>query len=217
VSPAVTADRRRSDTAERLLTAALDLFAEHGYAGTSVAQIEDAVGLSPGGGGLYRHFPSKEALLVAAVTAYRDRVKAMRTELAATTPAPDPADDLQQIVRGLIGFLRGERTVVRLSSLGTALPLAARQVIGEAWNEAYGTIIDLIERREVAIDDPETVALECIGSLDHYFSHVALWKTLPLDVDTNRFLEAWSRRWAAVLTVAPTAPPSPRPKPPTSR
>jgi len=49
--------------ATRLLDAALTLFARHGYAATSVADIQQACGLSPGSGALYKHFPSKKALL----------------------------------------------------------------------------------------------------------------------------------------------------------
>lgn len=44
-----------------LLDSALALFGEHGYAGTSVAQIIEAAGVSKGG--FYHHFPSKDALL----------------------------------------------------------------------------------------------------------------------------------------------------------
>jgi len=199
VSSVVGSDGRRTDTKDRLLVTALELFAEHGYDGTSVAQIEAAAGLTPGAGGLYRHFGSKEQLLVAVVTAYRDRAKSMRAELATAKPSIDPADDLRQIVGGLIGFLRGERTVVQLSSLASALPVPARRIIGEAWDEAYGIIVDLIDRRGAAIDDPSVVALECIGSLDHYFSHVATFENHPLDVERDRFLASWTQRWAAVL------------------
>ena len=41
----------------------MDLFGRQGYHATTVAQIEAAAGLSAGAGGLYRHFPSKRALL----------------------------------------------------------------------------------------------------------------------------------------------------------
>jgi AcrR family transcriptional regulator len=54
-------------TRERILEAAMDLFAQDGFAGTTIAEIERRVGLSAGSGSLYRHFPSKEALLKAAV------------------------------------------------------------------------------------------------------------------------------------------------------
>ncbi|MGH8967612.1 MAG: TetR/AcrR family transcriptional regulator, partial [Actinomycetes bacterium] len=54
-------------TRDRIIDAAMELFSEHGYRGTSITQIEQAVGLSPGAGGIYHHFPSKEALLTAGV------------------------------------------------------------------------------------------------------------------------------------------------------
>lgn len=47
-------------TRERISTAALQLFAEKGFDGTSVRDIARAAGIAEGA--LYRHFPSKEAL-----------------------------------------------------------------------------------------------------------------------------------------------------------
>lgn len=46
---------------ERVLDAAVDLFARQGYDATSVAQVIDRAGLTKGG--FYHHFASKEALL----------------------------------------------------------------------------------------------------------------------------------------------------------
>jgi AcrR family transcriptional regulator len=63
-------DRRakgKPTTRERILTAALELFIERGVAGTTVSDIERAVGLAAGTGSFYRHFGSKEEVLVAAV------------------------------------------------------------------------------------------------------------------------------------------------------
>lgn len=54
-------------TRERLIAESLRLFAENGYTATTVSSIEAAAGLSGGSGSLYRHFPSKRALLVAGV------------------------------------------------------------------------------------------------------------------------------------------------------
>ena len=50
------------NTRERIKAAALPLFAERGFAATSIAAIESAAGLAPRAGAFYRHFPSKEAL-----------------------------------------------------------------------------------------------------------------------------------------------------------
>ena len=49
---------KRVNTRDRLKEAALPLFAERGYAATSIAAIEAAAGLAPRAGAFYRHFPS---------------------------------------------------------------------------------------------------------------------------------------------------------------
>jgi AcrR family transcriptional regulator len=56
---------RPPTTRERILVAALDLFIERGVDGTTVSAIERAVGLAAGTGSFYRHFASKEEVLVA--------------------------------------------------------------------------------------------------------------------------------------------------------
>ncbi|MEV5894250.1 TetR/AcrR family transcriptional regulator [Nonomuraea fuscirosea] len=60
-----------AETRERLLRAAADAFAEHGYDGTRVADIAAAAGVS--NGALYAHFGSKAELLVAALRAHARR------------------------------------------------------------------------------------------------------------------------------------------------
>lgn len=55
---AMTALRR-----DQLLGAALDLFCEHGYAGTSTRRIAEAAGVAEGL--IFHYFPSKQALLLA--------------------------------------------------------------------------------------------------------------------------------------------------------
>ncbi len=52
----------RVNTRERIKAVALPLFAEQGFAATSIAAIESAAGLAPRAGAFYRHFSSKEAL-----------------------------------------------------------------------------------------------------------------------------------------------------------
>src|ERR687895_265863 len=54
-------------TRDRLVSAAMRLFAEHGYAGTTVGQIEAEAGLAPRSGALYQYFKGKRELLDAAV------------------------------------------------------------------------------------------------------------------------------------------------------
>ena len=65
-------------TRERIVEEAMRLFSEHGYAGTSIAKIEAAAGLTPGAGGLYHHFKSKEAVLAAGIERHLARLQALR-------------------------------------------------------------------------------------------------------------------------------------------
>jgi AcrR family transcriptional regulator len=64
------ADRARS-TRERILEVAAAMFAESGYAGTSLNRILQESGTTKGG--FYFHFASKEALAVAVVDYLRER------------------------------------------------------------------------------------------------------------------------------------------------
>ena len=65
----VTLVRVSPSTRQRIIDAAIELFGERGYKGSAISAIEERAGLSPGAGGLYRHFSSKRELLEAALLA----------------------------------------------------------------------------------------------------------------------------------------------------
>lgn len=60
-----TAGSAADETRQRILDIAVDLFIERGYAGTSVRDISERLGMTKGS--LYYHFASKEDLLLALV------------------------------------------------------------------------------------------------------------------------------------------------------
>lgn len=79
----------------------MKLFAEKGYDGTSVADIQIAAGLTGGSGALYKHFASKGAVLEAGVDAY---LQALAEDSRATVrelPA-DPREALGVIASRVI-------------------------------------------------------------------------------------------------------------------
>ena len=49
-----------SDTKERILAAALEMFSQYGYAGTNIRELSASLGLVKSG--VYKHFESKEAI-----------------------------------------------------------------------------------------------------------------------------------------------------------
>ncbi|MBI4941769.1 MAG: TetR/AcrR family transcriptional regulator [Actinobacteria bacterium] len=61
-----TATARRSDTRDRLLAVAIEMFGSRGYDSTSLRDIASAVGIKPPA--VYNHFESKEQLLGEAVS-----------------------------------------------------------------------------------------------------------------------------------------------------
>jgi AcrR family transcriptional regulator len=70
--PPTRRDRRRTETRARLLAAATTLFAEQGVERTAIAQITEAADL--GFGAFYNYFPSKDALVEAALSQSLDAV-----------------------------------------------------------------------------------------------------------------------------------------------
>jgi AcrR family transcriptional regulator len=63
VRPSARRERRKVETYERLMRAALKLFAERGLAGTTVEQITEAADV--GKGTFFNYFPTKEHVLLA--------------------------------------------------------------------------------------------------------------------------------------------------------
>jgi AcrR family transcriptional regulator len=88
---------------ERILRAAVDLFAEQGYDGTSVAEVITRAGVAKGG--FYHHFASKEDLLY---EVYGDlisrQLSAMEQILARDDP---PAERLRALIVDLVTSTAG--------------------------------------------------------------------------------------------------------------
>jgi len=103
---AATLCRRR----EEILTAAIHLFAEHGYAGTDTQLLADK--LQVGKGTLYRYFQSKEELFLAAVDSIlrqmHDRIDACQTTI------PDPLEQIRQVILAYLTFFAEHPEFVEL-------------------------------------------------------------------------------------------------------
>jgi AcrR family transcriptional regulator len=154
-----------TDTRERILDAALDLFAEEGFQGTTISAVERRVGLTAGTGSFYRHFPSKEALLHAAVD--REVARCMTDISTARQSLPALDDPLEQRVAMLEIALRDLRRFDRLFRLmltdGDRVP-ELRDAITTAL-QGPGTMLTWE-------DDPTTVlVLAALGGY-HLFSLV---------------------------------------------
>jgi AcrR family transcriptional regulator len=109
VTRAYAADvpKPRTTTRERILDAALELFVERGVAGTTVSDIERAVGLAAGRGSFYRHFRSKDDVVVPAFERGITRLAAESDAGRAAVPAvDDPVERMRAEYRAHLDAMR---------------------------------------------------------------------------------------------------------------
>jgi AcrR family transcriptional regulator len=86
-------------TRGRILHAALKLFAEYGFHGTSIRDLGAEVGINSAT--LYSHYPSKEQILADLVTiGHQELLRRLQEALLAT--GADPAEQLQALVRAQV-------------------------------------------------------------------------------------------------------------------
>jgi AcrR family transcriptional regulator len=138
---------KKPSTRERILDAALDLFAEEGFQGTTITEVERRVGLTPGTGSFYRHFASKEELLKAAVEREVDRCMAEIAE-ARSSPPEDGEPALDLAMRDLRRFDRllrlalteGDRVPELREVISTALQGPGEQL---SWADDPTTVVRL--------------------------------------------------------------------------
>jgi TetR/AcrR family transcriptional regulator, cholesterol catabolism regulator len=85
-----------------------ELFAERGYANTTVREIADAAGILSGS--LYHHFDSKESMIEALLRGFLDRID--REYTAVASAGSDPVATLRALVQVAFGALATDRAAV---------------------------------------------------------------------------------------------------------
>jgi AcrR family transcriptional regulator len=95
IGTAAPAESGGGETRRRILAVALELFAVKGYAGTSIRDITDQMGLTKAS--LYYHFGSKEEILDAVTAPLKADFEAL-LELARRQPPPSPEELLARVV-----------------------------------------------------------------------------------------------------------------------
>jgi AcrR family transcriptional regulator len=186
------------DTRERLLDAALRLFAEAGYRQTPVGEIERAAGLTPRAGGFYRHFASKEAVLVAALERYAAAFHDAG-QLEALLPLGDAHAELLLIGRWTLQHLERHRPLLRiLYREGDRLPAAALDALQGVMERGYGSAERWFEANLAGHDKERArvTAVAALGSLFNYAATVALFGAPPGGVEQEAFVREWADVWA---------------------
>ncbi|HAZ62314.1 MAG TPA: hypothetical protein DCZ72_01705 [Armatimonadetes bacterium] len=153
---------------QQLLDLALELFAEHGFDGTTVRDIATAAKVTDGL--IYRYFESKEALLAEVVGQARERIQLVR--------AVNLDQPVEHIMRDLLtAFAQGVRdnlTLVELLRLEFRRPAAARPLANlheEVLVTLAGLFDSLIERGAIAPHDTACAA-RLVAALAYGFAAI---------------------------------------------
>ncbi|MEU4780392.1 TetR/AcrR family transcriptional regulator [Micromonospora sp. NPDC023633] len=155
---------RLSASRERIIAAALEIMAERGYAGCSVAAVAERAGLATGS--VYRHFPTK-ADLVAEVfrTASQREVDAVARAAALETTV---AERVSAVIETFAGrALRSPRLAYALLAEPADPAVDAERLV---FRRAYAELIadyvaEGVAKGELPPQDPELTATALVGAL----------------------------------------------------
>jgi AcrR family transcriptional regulator len=101
-------------TREKILEAAIDLFAERGYDGTSMRDIAGAVGIRESA--IYKHYAGKDAILQA-IFAYAEARIYAPLPPAQNAAGGDERSIFRDMLEGLPGFIKADPTLIKISRI----------------------------------------------------------------------------------------------------
>ena len=170
------------------------LFAERGFKGTSVSEIEAAAGLRPGSGGLYHHFDSKEAVLSAGVARHLARLDALREIRRVFAGLGDLSVALTLTARYYLAELDSQTELLRLlASEARRRPDLLTEAVEHLVASTFASFAEwLAEETGRPAADLQAVAQLALGSLlaSRLLPHV-LGCDLPA-VDDERLIPTWT-------------------------
>jgi AcrR family transcriptional regulator len=192
-------------TRERIVDEGMRLFSQHGYAATSIAKIEAAAGLTPGAGGLYHHFKSKEAVLAAGIERQLERLGALREIRHVLGPLGDLRAELTVTARYILAELDNESELLRILASDVrnrpqVLRAAADELVSSTFTD-FATWIGERAERPIHADEAKAIAVFGLGSL---LSSRLLRDVLgiPVQVDDKTLIDTWVQMMATATAEA---------------
>ncbi len=161
-------DARATDKRERILRAAVKVFARKGFYASRVSEIAKAAGVADGT--IYLYFKSKDEILT---SLFEDRItrllEVLRREVASAPTAPDR---LRRLVEVQLGLLEGERDLAEVVTVNLRQSTRLLKQYGsKRFNEYLDLMASVIadaQRAGELRDDvsPRIVARAIFGALD---------------------------------------------------
>ncbi|NVI91733.1 helix-turn-helix transcriptional regulator [Actinomadura sp. BRA 177] len=171
----------------------MELFAQHGYKGTSVAQIERGAGLTPGAGGIYHHFRSKEAILSAGIERHLGRLAALRDIRHVFAGVGDLRTQLTLTARYVLTELDNEAELLRIVvSEARARPDLVEDAVQQIISATYGGFAGwLRDNAGVPPEKADAVAAVGLGGLVSARLLRVLLGTDPVGIDDEALIATW--------------------------
>lgn len=148
----------------QLIDATVALVARHGYAGTSLARIAEAAGISKAT--VLYHFPSRDAVVRAA---YGSVIETLTTHVGAAVAPASGAAAVEAYIRSLVGFLHDKPERARVITEVIVGDDEVTDTPGSAGR--WRPVADLIRAAQAAGDyredaDPRVTAIMVNGAID---------------------------------------------------
>ena len=172
------------------------LFADRGFDGTSVGEIERAAGLAPRSGALYQYFKGgKEELLRATIECELEAIDELGSVLD-MLPLGDLQAELTLMARWNLASLERRSQLTRFVRRDSArLPADLRETLFERLvNQPYRLIVDWLRQRlpdSQPAPDLYPLALILVEPMGSYRSIRQTFDRVPDDIDDDRFIAAW--------------------------
>jgi AcrR family transcriptional regulator len=186
VTEALKADRTR-----QILDAAARLFAKHGFADADTQLLADDLGI--GKGTLYRYFPSKKALFLAAA----DRVmRQLRAEIDKSIDGvADPLDRIAVAIKTFLAFFADNPDFVELLMQERAYfkdrkeptYFQHRKVNVERWKDLYRQLMDDGRIRRMPVERITDVLSDAVYG--RMFTNYFTGNRKPFDVQASEILD----------------------------
>lgn len=180
---------------EQILSTAAALFAERGFHGVSVADLGAACGIS--GPALYRHFPSKDAMLAEMLVSISEELLAVGRERV--RESADPREALHALVGWHIDFALTNKALIVVQDRDWAsLPPVARERVRELQRRYVELWVDQLREihRGLAADHARSMSHAAFGLLNST-PHSAL-------LSTDQMRSMLERMAMAALLARPT-------------
>jgi AcrR family transcriptional regulator len=194
-----SADQRREDRRERLVSAGLELFGTKGYVSTSIERLCTRASVSTRN--FYEEFAGREALLIALYDQITERVYASIVKASADTRGEPLEQSVATVIKAYVGTLAADprwTRVVYVEAVGVSPEMERHRL---AWRARLCALIEDMARTSTPGQiDPNhyrLTALAFVGASNELIYH---WTTKGIQNSLDSICDELHRLSIALLT-----------------